>query len=48
VKNIAPSDFRRGGHLRLLIEEMVREIADQVVQRRRHEVEAGVTKAPRY
>lgn len=48
VKNIAPSDFRRGGHLRLLIEEMVREIADQVVQRRRHEVEAGVIKAPRY
>jgi hypothetical protein len=48
VKNIAPSDFRRGGHLRLLIEEMVREIASQIVQRRRNEIEAGTVKAPRY
>jgi hypothetical protein len=48
VRNIAPSDFRRGGHLRLLIEEMVREIASQIVQRRRNELEAGTVKAPRY
>jgi hypothetical protein len=48
VRNIAPSDFRRGSHLRLLIEEMVREIAGQIIQRRRNEVEAGTVKAPKY
>jgi hypothetical protein len=48
VRNIAPSDFRRGSHLRLLIEEMVHEIAGQMIQRRRNELEAGTVRAPRY
>ena len=48
VKNIAPSDFRQGSHLRLLLEEMVHEIADRIVQRRRSDVEAGTVKAPGY
>jgi hypothetical protein len=48
VRNIAPSDFRRGSHLRLLIEEMVHEVADRIIQRRRNELEAGTVKAPRY
>jgi len=48
VKNIAPSDFRRGSHLRLLVEEMVHEIAGQIVQRRRDDLEAGTVKAPKY
>jgi hypothetical protein len=48
VKNIAPSDFRAGSHLRLLIEEMVQEIADAIVQRRRDDLEAGTVKAPKY
>jgi hypothetical protein len=48
VKNIAPSDFRRGSHLRLLLEEMVHEIADRIVQRRRSDMEAGTVRAPKY
>lgn len=48
VKNIAPSDFRRGSHLRLLVEEMVHEIAEEIVQRRRDDLEAGTVKAPKY
>jgi hypothetical protein len=48
VKNIAPSDFRSGSHLRLLLEEMVREIADSIVRRRREDVEAGTVKAPKF
>jgi hypothetical protein len=48
VKNIAPSDFRAGSHLRLLIEEMVQEVADAIVQRRRDDLEAGTVKAPKY
>ncbi len=48
VKNIAPSDFRQGSHLRLLLEEMVQEIAGRIVQRRRDDLEAGTVKAPKY
>ncbi|MEI8385960.1 MAG: haloacid dehalogenase-like hydrolase [Verrucomicrobiota bacterium] len=48
VKNIAPSDFRQGSHLRLLLEEMVQEIAERIVQRRRDDIEAGTVKAPKY
>ncbi len=48
VKNIAPSDFRGGSHLRLLLEEMVQEVADAIVQRRRDDMEAGTVKAPKY
>ncbi len=48
VKNIAPSDFRPGSHLRLLIEEMVQEVADNIVARRRSDLEAGTVKAPKY
>lgn len=48
VKNIAPSDFRRGSHLRFLIEEMAQEIADQIVQRRRSDLESGTVKAPKF
>lgn len=48
VKNIAPSDYRRGSHLRLLLEEMVHEVADRIVYRRRTDIEAGTVKAPKY
>jgi hypothetical protein len=42
VKNIAPSDFRSGSHLRVL------EIANRIVQRRRDDLEAGTVKAPKH
>jgi hypothetical protein len=35
VRHIAPSDYRRGSHLRLLLEEMVQEIADRMLIRRK-------------
>ena len=48
VKNIAPSDFRQGSHLRLLLEEMVREMAGRIIQRRRDDLEEGTVRAPKY
>lgn len=46
VKHIAPSDYRPGSHMRLLLEEMVLEIADRILQTRRTELEAGTVAAP--
>lgn len=48
VKNIAPSDYRPGSHLRLLLEEMVGEIAEAIVQRRREDLAAGTVRAPKH
>ncbi len=48
VRHIAPADYRAGSHLRLLLEEMVQEVAAGIVQRRASEVEAGMVKAPRH
>ncbi|MBN8711745.1 MAG: hypothetical protein BGO12_02805 [Verrucomicrobia bacterium 61-8] len=48
VKNIAPSDFRQGSHLRFLIEEMVQDIANSILDRRRLDLEAGTVKAPKH
>ena len=48
VKYIAPSDYRPGSHLRLLLEEMISEIADGIVRKKRAEVEAGTVSAPGY
>jgi hypothetical protein len=46
VKHIAPADYRRGSHLRLLLEQMVRETADCILERRREERESGTIAAP--
>ena len=48
VRHIAPADYRRGSHLRLLIEQMVAEVADRIVQRRAADLEAGTVRAPRH
>ena len=46
VKHIAPSDYRAGSHLRLLLEQMVEEIADNIVEMRRRAAESSTIKAP--
>jgi hypothetical protein len=48
VKHIAPSDYRPGSHLRLLLEEMALEIADNILERRKTEVTEGTVSAPGY
>jgi hypothetical protein len=48
VKHIAPSDYRPGSHLRLLLEEMISEIADGILRRKRAEVENATVSAPGY
>jgi hypothetical protein len=48
VKHIAPADYRAGSHLRLLLEEMITEIADSIVRRHRMEFEEGTVSAPHF
>src|ERR1700758_5753960 len=48
VRHIAPSDYRRGSHLRLLLEETVHEIADRILATRKSAGEAGVVHAPKH
>ncbi len=46
VRHIAPADFRAGSHLRLLLDEMVREIAVRMMANRRAAMESGTVRAP--
>jgi hypothetical protein len=48
VKHIAPGDYRPASHLRLLLEEMVLEIADGIVRRQRAEIQDATVSAPGY
>ncbi len=48
VRHIAPADFQRGSHLRMLLEEMVDEIANRIVEQRRAAIETGTVRAPRH
>ena len=46
VRHIAPADYHTGSHLRLLIEEMVRDVALRIVRRQHEERTAATVKAP--
>jgi len=48
VKHIAPSDYRPNTHLRMLLEQMVQEIADRMVAERRSATETGTVRAPKH
>jgi hypothetical protein len=48
VKHIAPSDYRPNTHLRMLLEQMVEEIADRIVDQRKFAVETGTVRAPKH
>jgi hypothetical protein len=48
VRHIAPADYRRGSHLRLLLEQMIEEVADRIVQRRAADLEAATVRAPKH
>jgi hypothetical protein len=48
VKHIAPADFRAGSHFRLLLERMIREIADRIAGEQRRAAETGVVRAPKH
>jgi hypothetical protein len=48
VKHIAPSDYRRNTHLRMLLEQMVEEIANRIVEQRKAAIETGTVRAPKH
>ena len=48
VRHIAPADYRAGSHLRLLLEQMVEEVATRMIDRRARDVEEAVVKAPKH
>jgi hypothetical protein len=48
IKHIAPSDYRPGSHLRMLLEEMIREVADRIVRTRNEEIAEGTVGAPKH
>jgi hypothetical protein len=48
VRHIAPADYRRNSHLRLLLEETAREIADRIMSVQRTATEAATVRAPKH
>jgi hypothetical protein len=48
VRHIAPADYRKGSHLRLLIEQMAVETADRILARRLRDVEENTVRAPKH
>lgn len=48
VKHFVPSDYRPNTHLRLVVEQMVEEIADRIVEQRNLAIETGTVRAPKH
>jgi hypothetical protein len=48
VRHIAPADYRRNTHLRMLLEQMVEETANRIVEQRKLAVETGTVRAPKH
>lgn len=48
VKHIAPADYREGSHLWLLLQQMVREIADRILRQRIEERKNATVAAPTF
>lgn len=46
IDYLAPADYRSGSHLRLLLEEMILDIGDRIVARRKQELTDGTVAAP--
>jgi len=46
VKHIAPADYRKGSHLRNVMEQMIREAADRILTTRLEERENSRVSAP--
>ncbi|MBK1792358.1 haloacid dehalogenase-like hydrolase [Persicirhabdus sediminis] len=48
VKHIAPADYRCGSHLRLIIEQMIGEVADRMLRLQKDEKDQGTVSAPKF
>jgi len=48
VRHIAPADYRKDTHLRMLLEQMVEETANRIVEQRKLAIESGTVRAPQH
>lgn len=48
VKHIAPADYRKGSHLRLILEQLVTDMADRILMRRQEEKDSKTVSAPTF